>query len=599
MSNAYDLANLSNLWGFSKRNSSYSGYCLKVRRLSDSSELDIGFSAGYFDVAAYETFIAATSGVVVKAYDQKGGKDLVQADTSKQPALVKHEGIWKIKFAGGKYLSIESSLGTFGTQVGVSIVWQGPTDLAGLTTFRGDVDLGGDLQFITGQWTSFGAPYSRHGGSDLTSWANWDSRKARHDFFKYNNGAATAYSFGVKASATLSPRDNPTFDRLRWGTAYTGFNGNHYGLELAIYNSNPDPVLLSENVTAEFSSLFQYGDVAFAIGDSNSATGYSGGPGTLWTRFAFLRRGFDDWFCFGEGASTLLDWTSRVPEFSFFFDNFTITGRSILVIALGTSDIYGGQTGAQAFARLENLIDAAIDAGFAPGNIYVQEVLPRNASAPFATERTAYNALLNADDSGNFKVIKTTENPTLESFSDTDYFADGTHLTATGQSEFGVQVTTAIDQKVYTDPGESFVKSGITYVYDDTEKTGTYKGAGFNTDPGVENVLEETEYSILGVSKTGTFNPAAYYPTDRAFYNTILRVIGAPTLTDDEFDALTISGKAFSEEIYLGLLAVLDARETVSSERDKLTYYFKARGVDVAQTSAGKSNILIGASLED
>jgi hypothetical protein len=51
----------------------YVGPCIKVQRTSDNTQQDIGFtSSGDLDVAALESFCAATDGYVVTWYDQSG-----------------------------------------------------------------------------------------------------------------------------------------------------------------------------------------------------------------------------------------------------------------------------------------------------------------------------------------------------------------------------------------------------------------------------------------------------------------------------------------------------------------------------------------------
>ncbi len=83
----------------------------------------------------------------------------------------------------------------------------------------------------------------------------------------------------------------------------------------------------------------------------------------------------------------------------------------------------------------------------------------------------------------------------------------------------------------------------------------------------------------------------------RTFINSILSVIGASSLTDPEFDTFTITAQEYSAALYLEILAVLDSRELVSNTRERLTWYFKARGVDVEPTSKARSNILAGVVL--
>ena len=79
------------LAGFSVRliRFGYSGNCLKVRRSSDNSELDIGFdSNGNLDISAIETHCGSSDGFVSVWYDQSGnGNNVTQTVTSLQPKI--------------------------------------------------------------------------------------------------------------------------------------------------------------------------------------------------------------------------------------------------------------------------------------------------------------------------------------------------------------------------------------------------------------------------------------------------------------------------------------------------------------------------------
>lgn len=83
----------------------------------------------------------------------------------------------------------------------------------------------------------------------------------------------------------------------------------------------------------------------------------------------------------------------------------------------------------------------------------------------------------------------------------------------------------------------------------------------------------------------------------RDFINAIFTVIAAASLSDDEFDALTIESAGYDLLTYTALLAVLDSREMVSNTRDRLKYYFQARGVTIEDSVASSSNVFLGASL--
>jgi hypothetical protein len=96
---AYLLDGMTNKPGVAssvrRLSATYSGYCLKVRRASDNTELDVGFDAnGYVDVSAITTFCSGTHGYVSKWYDQSGVAGLYNPNywyystASEQPQIV-------------------------------------------------------------------------------------------------------------------------------------------------------------------------------------------------------------------------------------------------------------------------------------------------------------------------------------------------------------------------------------------------------------------------------------------------------------------------------------------------------------------------------
>lgn len=76
-------------YGITKLAAAYAGSALRVRRSSDNTEQDIGFSGTALDTVALAAFAGAGSAFVTTWYDQGGyGRHLVQATSSKQPRIV-------------------------------------------------------------------------------------------------------------------------------------------------------------------------------------------------------------------------------------------------------------------------------------------------------------------------------------------------------------------------------------------------------------------------------------------------------------------------------------------------------------------------------
>ena len=69
-------------------NPNYSGDCMLVRRSSDSAELGVGFSSGWLDISAIESWAGSDSVYVKTWYDQSGnGNNVTQSAGAAQPRL--------------------------------------------------------------------------------------------------------------------------------------------------------------------------------------------------------------------------------------------------------------------------------------------------------------------------------------------------------------------------------------------------------------------------------------------------------------------------------------------------------------------------------
>lgn len=83
----------------------------------------------------------------------------------------------------------------------------------------------------------------------------------------------------------------------------------------------------------------------------------------------------------------------------------------------------------------------------------------------------------------------------------------------------------------------------------------------------------------------------------RDFLDAILAFIGAESLTDLEFDGVTVEIPIYDQDTYDALAEILEAREAISSTQERLVAYYKARGVEVTANSTAKTNIFLGADL--
>jgi hypothetical protein len=99
--------------------SAYAGQCMRVRRSSDNTEQDIGFTGDALDTTSLASFVGANNGHVVTWYDQSGnGNNVTQSSTGLQPRVVNsgsNETLSSIiapNFAGSYYLDAPASSAT-------------------------------------------------------------------------------------------------------------------------------------------------------------------------------------------------------------------------------------------------------------------------------------------------------------------------------------------------------------------------------------------------------------------------------------------------------------------------------------------------------
>lgn len=82
------LSGATGAYSLRKLRAAYAGSAIRVRRSSDNTEQDIGFSSNELDTSALTTFVGANNGFVVTWYDQAGTINLTQATAANQPQIV-------------------------------------------------------------------------------------------------------------------------------------------------------------------------------------------------------------------------------------------------------------------------------------------------------------------------------------------------------------------------------------------------------------------------------------------------------------------------------------------------------------------------------
>jgi hypothetical protein len=84
-----NITNSVGAYSIRKLRTEYTGACIKIRRSSDNTELDIGFVNNLLDTDAMLEFVGAGNGFVSVWYDQSGNShDIVSSDTTREAAII-------------------------------------------------------------------------------------------------------------------------------------------------------------------------------------------------------------------------------------------------------------------------------------------------------------------------------------------------------------------------------------------------------------------------------------------------------------------------------------------------------------------------------
>lgn len=84
-----DYPNAAAAYSLRKLRTAYTGNAIRVRRSSDNTEQDIGFSSGNLDTSALTSFCGSGNGFVTTWYDQSGNaRNVTQSTASRQPQIV-------------------------------------------------------------------------------------------------------------------------------------------------------------------------------------------------------------------------------------------------------------------------------------------------------------------------------------------------------------------------------------------------------------------------------------------------------------------------------------------------------------------------------
>jgi len=148
-----DYPNSAAAYSLRKLRSAYTGYAIKVRRASDNTEQDIGFSNNELDTTSLASFCSGTDGFVTTWYDQSGnGYNATQTTAANQPQIVSSGSVINvnskpaISFDGtndsllNTTLTASSTQSAFYVKKGANL--DGNSNVFGFPAFSGNAQLG-------------------------------------------------------------------------------------------------------------------------------------------------------------------------------------------------------------------------------------------------------------------------------------------------------------------------------------------------------------------------------------------------------------------------------------------------------------------------
>ena len=225
-----------------KLRTAYSGSAIRVRRSSDNTEQDIGFSSGNLDTSALTTFCSGTNGFVTTWYDQSGNaNDATQATAANQPQIV----------SSGSVINVNSKPCLQFTN---SLV-QNLTYSTSLWTYTGNSTLFHTSRNRNSGASQYGSVISQGGGQSNKAvgiqWQQFPNTSTQANTDIYAPG-------GISTSGTQSVNTQylATFQWQNWSTHKTNGNTiiaiNGANQSLTTYGSAPTGLAIAPNRIGSF-----------------------------------------------------------------------------------------------------------------------------------------------------------------------------------------------------------------------------------------------------------------------------------------------------------------------------------------------------------
>lgn len=213
-----------------KLRSAYTGSAIRVRRSSDNTEQDIGFtSVGDLDTSSLTSFCGSGNGFVTTWYDQSGnGLNVTQTTAANQPQIVSSGSILQmgglsfskscIEFDGiNDSLTILNSFAN-SYPLYVFCTTKATTSINRTTWYVGNT--GNDNASMGGGANSLNSYSFKFDGSYTEAVVNniFTNDKIGLSIAYYDNGSNTYYAYGNNSSSVSNSNTKPTVDNFTIGS---------------------------------------------------------------------------------------------------------------------------------------------------------------------------------------------------------------------------------------------------------------------------------------------------------------------------------------------------------------------------------------------
>lgn len=511
-----EVGNLKYAYSFKKLVSGYSGNCVKVRRSSDDTTQDIGFSGDDLDTSSLTTFLSGSNGFIDTWYDQTSTVDLVQATASHQPRIIQEDGEWTVYFDGtSSSMQLENGASlTTATNSILHTIWKPDTTE---TSAQAGFQFGSsDQQFQA--WNTAGqSPYIQTKTSQTYETDALQDGKWRQHAISFYNGTMTPYEMGTPMGSSASKTNPDMVHFYVGGNNTTAFQG-HITEVVWIDAVKSERDIWEVSLNNYASTLFNFDNIILHIGDSLT-TGIYPTEGSAWAQVLHSSLGTNYWFTQAKAGNTLGQWITDVGRLEHFGQERFLpssNGSKTAIVWLGTNDITAGATGAVTYARYQTLVRHLKTSGF--GSIIALTCLPRTESGvttvTHATERASFNTLLKAD-SETALVVDLDTNSNLTDETNTTYFeGDQVHLNTAGAAEVASTVETALTNAGFNFDTQGVGNMGITFALRGDSLDARYSNAG-KTPGSTGNTPAEITADQAGINGSTSIDLAGSFLTQR------------------------------------------------------------------------------------